>query len=514
MRAHIPFSRRTQTLALVLVCGGLIAFNTFAPLGESLRPSELTGPFLRPWKTTTKDGVVLEDTIGWEDQAILGEGVHRKVSQHRVLTVTATETETVQVPTTTTKIVEPSASQRPLVNGPPTAKMRDNLRPELKYITSWHGAGITNDMMAHINLLYLAKQTDRIPIMDIFFADWGHVGFGYKVRPPPMLFGDVFDLPRFTNLTGVEVLQWPDVKAADSREIDSFGCWNLEQANLNNQNPHLGATTPGERGFDISYMVIPPWTKQYPEQKWNEFVRLSQLVALSFPEKHKENVQAQQQTLRGSTLLGLKTPPDEQLMCFDWLFNTCENAPHDVLKDYSSTWRQIGQHLHFHPKIEGLAHEYLRKAFQLSVDQPVPPYIAVHVRRGDFDIWCTVPREECFTPFLYFARKVKKMQEQLLADKGLTIQHVVVTSDESADEFWADVASYGYGRPDHTTTKEEYGAFYPVFIDNAIQGLAHGIVGTEMSTVSRIAAKRIESWQGGINTMVSFRKLEAEQERE
>ncbi|KAF7314947.1 hypothetical protein MIND_00008700 [Mycena indigotica] len=441
-------TRRPPTLAIVLVCGSLLAFRLF-PFADTALESPPSIP---------------------------------------VLTTTHTP-------------------ERFLLNGPPTRRLKDNLRADLKYITTWHGNGFTNDIMSYINLLYLAKATQRVAIMDSFFPAPQHVGKTFAaaaVTPTNLPFKDVFDLPRFTELSGVQVVQWADVKNAssDEAELDSLGCWNLDQANVNNKGPHV-KKTPEQLKIDISYSIAPYWVKQYPEQPGNEHVRLSQLVALSFPRTYRKSIQSQKPVK--SSILQLEVTPDDHLMCFDYLFTTCENSAHDIWMDYSSTWRQIGQYLHFHPKIERLAQEYLRKILDVAVGEDIPPYIAVHVRHGDFEDWCNgLSREDCFAPLSTYRHRVQQLQARLLEEKGVSVEHVVMTSDEVSEEWWAEVASYGWARPDHTTTKDEHGPWYTVLIDNAIQGLGHGVVGTKFSTVSSIAAKRVESWNNGLSYMVKW----------
>jgi hypothetical protein len=41
--------------------------------------------------------------------------------------------------------------------------------------------------------------------------------------------------------------------------------------------------------------------------------------------------------------------------------------------DYSTAWRFVGKHLHWNPRVEELAHEYVRRAFGLSAVDAIPP---------------------------------------------------------------------------------------------------------------------------------------------
>nr|GAT53040.1 predicted protein [Mycena chlorophos] len=398
-----------------------------------------------------------------------------------------------------------------LLNGPPTQSFRDNLRPELRYISTWHGDGISNDVTSYINLLFLAKSTGRVAIMDAFYPNAQHVGRGYKVAPENFPFSEAFDMPRFTALTGIDAVDWTAVKNASNEWIDTLGCWNLDQLNINVPAPHAAPTTDQHR-IDVSYTIPPNWVKLYSDPA-NQCTRLSSLELLAFPEMYQRAMQTQQPAK--SRHLGVELPPDEQLMCFDWLFYAAQQAVFDMFYDYSGPWRQVGQYLHFNPKIERLAQEYTRKAFKLSASEDIPPFISIHIRHNDFDIWCNgLPQEKCFAPISQFAYRVKQMQKRLKEEKGISTTHVIVTSDEDSEDFWAEVASYGWSWPDHTNTKDEYGPFYPFLIDGAIQAMSHAIIGTDRSTVSGIAAKRIESWQGGFAYFVRWGRPGADDEND
>ncbi|KAJ7068534.1 hypothetical protein C8F01DRAFT_613161 [Mycena amicta] len=425
-----------------------------------------------------------------------------------------TITRTIQSPQTTVTITVASPPiptrkvEKPLLlNGPPTTRFQDNLRPELKYISTWPGSGFTNDVMAYINLLYLAKSTSRVAIIPAFdptHVVLHHLALGLSYFPANLDFGEAFDIPRFTELSGVHVVDWSQVKDSASESVDPLGCWNLWQAvSTQHTGPHY---TKAEEvlKLDISYTLAPRWIKQYPEMPENEYMRLSSLVALSYPLKHKETLLNHKPVK--STALGVEIPPDQHLLCYDSLFWACDNEAHDMIHDYSSAWQQVGQYLHFNPKVERIAREYLRKMFSLTTEQPIAPYISVHARRTDFGQRCTIPVEECFAPLSAFAKRVKQMQARLLAEKGIFAERVVMTSDETSEAWWADVASYGWVRPDHTSwaTVKEYGAWYPILVDGAIHAMGHGLVGTEDSTVSMISGRRVESWNDGLSYLVKW----------
>ncbi|KAF7290982.1 Lysophospholipase [Mycena chlorophos] len=467
----MPISRRVQILAAI----GGVALIMLA-LGHANSHSSLSPARWLPGSARYDDG---SPTLGF------AEGVAHMMGWESAGEV---------VPEAVYKAA-PNGKKPLLLKGPPTTSYKDNLLPDVKYITSWHGDGISNDIMAYMTLLFLAKMTERVAIMDSFFPNPQHVGAGYdeEHQPKNLDFSEAFDIPRFTKLTGVDVVQWSQVKNASTDDLDTLGCWDLES--LNRWGPHIGQTIDQLR-IDISYTPAPNWAKLNPGAEGDPWSRISVLIALAFPEIYKLAMASQQPAK--SRHLGVELPPDQHLVCFDFLFSTVETMGNDLFHDYSSVWRLIGQHLHFHPKVERLAQEQLRKMFHLSETEPIPPFISVHVRHNDFQIWCgDQSLEDCFAPFSQYAYRIKRMQKLLLATKGLSVNHVVVTSDENSKEFWAQVASYGYKSPDHSTTKEDHGPFYPFLIDGAILAMGSAIVGTDRSTLSGIAGKRVESWQGG-----------------
>lgn len=68
-------------------------------------------------------------------------GIFTDIEEQNENQQTQTQTEEAEQKVTVQEDVLPPSSHSPWVFGPPTLKFRDNLRPELKYITSWLAAG-------------------------------------------------------------------------------------------------------------------------------------------------------------------------------------------------------------------------------------------------------------------------------------------------------------------------------------------------------------------------------------
>ncbi|KAF7317539.1 hypothetical protein MKEN_00840700 [Mycena kentingensis (nom. inval.)] len=448
-----------------------------------------------------------------------GEGAWARKDVGAGTTAVYTETETETVTRVVTRTVERMAPQatvtrvvtkevvvprarRKLLKGPPTAAFKDNLLPEVQYLTSWTGSGFTNDVMTFINLIYLGVLTERVPIVPHFIPT--HVMKSVAHTGPGIDFGDVFDLERYYELTGQAVLDWRQVKDPESKTVDPLGCWNVwEPVNPKvNQGPHW-TPSPHRLKLDVSYSNAPGWIKRSPNSEDDLHTQFTALMALGFPTMRNRFLTAAEL----SPILQERHSPDEHLLCFDNLYWACDLEGHEMEQDWSAAWRLVGQHLHWTKKIEGLANEYLRDAFKLGPKDPVPYFIAIHARRGDFGAnphACNnLPRDECLAPLSAYDRRVKQMQAKLKADKGLDVTHVLLTSDELDPEWWATaLRTYDWARADHALleTRKKHGVWYPILIDAALQShpRAMGVVGTFSSTVSVVAGKRVVSWNGGV----------------
>ncbi|KAF5388528.1 hypothetical protein D9757_004678 [Collybiopsis confluens] len=406
------------------------------------------------------------------------------------------------------------------LNGAPTAQFRENLKPGVKYITSWPAAGWTNDVMTYANLIYLGFITDRVPVIPMFTPS--HINMGATSPVPSIAFGDVFDVPRMRNLTGKSILEWRDLKDIHSQSVDEIGCWNVWESVQYHEHHPRGSSVPDHLKLDISYTKSPHWVKLYPDFEHDAHATFWSLARLAFPETLRD--QNLLVTPLPSPLNGVSLPPDEDMVCFDYLYYVCAQQPYEYDKDYSPAWRYVAQYMHWTPWIEKLAQSYVNLALGLPKDEPTPPvsitadilkglipnsvlaqYIAIHVRHYDFAGWCgDVPLNECFASIPVIARRVKEVQDQIQEQMGVTVNHIVMTSDERDEAWWKEVEEQGWKFPDHSRTKEIFGDWYPVLIDAAIQSGGVGFVGTDRSTMSIMAMRRVQSWQGGVARLVKW----------
>ncbi|CAA7265892.1 unnamed protein product [Cyclocybe aegerita] len=336
------------------------------------------------------------------------------------------------------------------LKGAPTDSLRDNLRPDVKYISSWISAGWTNDVMTYINLIYLGFLTKRAPIIAMFTPS--HIG-GHV---PPVDFGEVFDVPRLREALQMPVIEWHEVKNRNSGVLDEIGCWDTWQAVQDREHYPRRSVVPDLLKLDISYTKAPSWIKVIPNYEHDQHSSFSALATLAFPETRNENAVEPMESPQHR----VKLPTDQQLLCYDYLYYVCSHQPFEFDYDYSPAWLFVGQHMHWTPRLESLADQYVRSAFGLQEKAETPPYIGIHIRHGDFANWCgTVPVEECFAPISVIARRVEEVKLEILERRGIEVNHVIMTSDERNATWWEEVTAQGWFGIDHSKTVELYGAW-------------------------------------------------------
>ncbi|KAK7064019.1 hypothetical protein R3P38DRAFT_2821864 [Favolaschia claudopus] len=392
------------------------------------------------------------------------------------------------------------------VNGLPTDSFRDNLRPETQYITSWGSGGWSNDVIGTMNLIYLGIITDRVPVLPVFLPSYfmlNNLGNDHS----PLPFSDIFDLPRLRRAIKTPIVEWQDVKAQDSMVRDDIGCWNVwESIQYHDKNPRK-SFGPWYSKLEISYTKTPEWVKIKKNFEHDRSCSFWALASLAFPSARNKNLVPPLPTKQNVTLA-----PDEQMVCYDFVYYAAAHQSDELEQDYSPAWRSVGQHMHWATRVERLGTEYLRQTLSLDETEPIPPFIAVHARHNDFQDWCEegVPVEDCFAPLSAFQSRVQAVRDEVRQRKGIEVEHIIMTSDETNHTWWRDVEDLGWRIVDHSRTTELHGLWYSILIDAFIQSRASAFVGTARSTVSTLASRRVQSWQDGPTIEVKWGKPNAD----
>lgn len=168
-------------------------------------------------------------------------------------------------------------------------------------------------------------------------------------------------------------------------------------------------------------------------------------------------------------------------------------------------WIEAGQHLRFSAHLEDLATLYLQDLFSGTT---IPPFIAVHIRRGDFQSARGLTSLEAFTDGVERARhrldwRMDHPDEWVGAGhaqqrywKGVRGKDyaVVATTDEKPDsDFVRQLREeLGWKVVDHDRmrTEEELGAWYPTMIDAAMLARGRAFVGCVAQACLSLLAPR------------------------
>lgn len=184
-----------------------------------------------------------------------------------------------------------------------------------------------NDVQSQGNLLYLAMITNRIPVLPPFSPS--HI----QGSSPRIPFGEVFDVPRLSRTLHMPILEWRDLKGPAYGDLEPLGCWSVWETMWHEGQPR-GAPSPDDlalgayrsftpwEGFsredgrlaDISYTRVPDWVKMSDNDPTTTFWKLA---PLAFPDGRARSLSS---APRQSPKLQIALPPDEQMLCFDYIY--------------------------------------------------------------------------------------------------------------------------------------------------------------------------------------------------
>ncbi|GFZ47020.1 hypothetical protein JCM24511_04246 [Saitozyma sp. JCM 24511] len=394
------------------------------------------------------------------------------------------------------------------------ASLRENLRNDRRYLMSAGSGGLTNQFMSMVNAIYLARESNRIPILLHF------VGYAMQIGGPAhkLPVSDVFDLSRVSMvLDGMPIVEIHELRqhdleqdhlkvvsfdgefeqmdklgrplvpgdliVAEPPETEALACWSWS---LNH------GRTAFLSGFDdVQWLPLPKnvYADNYTTESGSDFLKLARFA--------RDANGVPQESFQALDQLNLPRPsllPDPELFCIDDLFWYSEQPQrwdfHTEWRVGSGAWAIVGKYLRFQPALVGLADRYLRHAFGLQTRQALPPFFAVHIRRGAE----------------HYAHAAWEALREIEAVLGIHLEHIIFTTDEPDPDWRAPLLSYGWHFVDHDAmeTGDKFGHWLPTLLDNVILSRATGFLGTHGSTMSIIAMRRVIDWNGGIGRWISW----------
>lgn len=283
-----------------------------------------------------------------------------------------------------------------------------------------------------------------------------------------------------------------------------MGAWSVWEAIKPDDGPR-GSRATSDVNVDISYSKAPNWIRALPESEYRDtYATFWALAALSFNYAREKSKVVPHE----SDILGVQMPPEDHVACFDYLYYVSTVMPFEFDADFSPIWREVLRYLRFTERMEDLAEAHVRRALEVADGIETPPWITVHVRRSDFDGQCpeNSSLDDCFAPLSTYARHVETLKEKLMERDNREATHVIVTSDEKNPSWWEKVHALGWTHVNYRKerTVETLGPWYPTFIDAVVQAAGAGFVGTEGSTMSLIASRRVEDWGRGVTSSVQW----------
>ncbi|KAI7818596.1 hypothetical protein BC939DRAFT_462629 [Gamsiella multidivaricata] len=384
------------------------------------------------------------------------------------------------------------------------------LDPNTKYLSYLPFAGLTNQFMAFEVGALLSRKLNRTLILPPIISN-SHDHDNTHQR-----WSNYFDLPRFTHLSGVPVVEWDLIRplTATQRIIGR------DRAIVDKTR-----TAAGEHDYEL---VLKAWDQvaenltchivygfggpnleiNYSAQNFQRHFLFRLIFQQPPPLKPGMTV------YNKTKLTGLTTGLDDLVAIDDLLARYADNEDHVLmlsntfkLKDpghIGRIWNEIGKNIHFVPQIMEYVTEKINEELQrdqgivvIANDDPeekvfpeleVPiemnlpenlnenatesgvianpaaenitapltriPHIALHLRRSDIGSKCTdTTMDSCLVPFEHYIDAVARARTAA-AKRGLVSRlPVVVTTDTTSEHDFQKIQELGWHRLDH----EKYG---------------------------------------------------------
>ncbi|KAM0753009.1 hypothetical protein T439DRAFT_187623 [Meredithblackwellia eburnea MCA 4105] len=412
----------------------------------------------------------------------------------------------------------------------PQETLRIQLKQGVRYLTALAYGGHANQFISIGKLLYLGKLLNRVVLIPTLLP--------VHFDAPPANFSDFFDLPRFYHDAQIPALEFSTVKSIGkpgSQQNEGLSCWSTQEVTVGHANLQ-------EQSLDVHNIWVDHWAMpQLSRGLGGHDIAFDSMRMFDFEEwarkdwiaRVKEDMLPQQsENFEGDKRQNLKVgfdpintpPPDDQIMCLD---NTLFLGPvmfppaftgdiplEPAVPGEGLSWMGATQFIHFTQQVEDVADEYLMGLFGVTSPSRIPPFISVHLRRGDFKEFAGLTALEKYQAAVN--RVVANLQQRLddpEAWRGpgkANFRHfgiparkyqVLTTTDEpTGSPFIDEVRALGWKVLDHgaLNTAQERGGWWPTILDAAILARGQSFVGTDRSTFSHLAGLRVKYWHGGL----------------
>ncbi|KAF9118491.1 hypothetical protein BGW39_001130 [Mortierella sp. 14UC] len=396
-------------------------------------------------------------------------------------------------------------------------KPRTTLDPATKYLGYLMYGGLTNQFIAFENAAFVALKLNRTLILPPFITTI------HDKEVANQRWSEFFDLDRFTALSGIKTVEWHDIRPLSpehvqigNKQVRSHGrnnpWWSKLAENLtchvifgfgDSENIH---TT--ERTFLRQFLLTPRYVRPPLPRR----TAIEGEGTIGDDEEYEDEVgegghmndRAQNGTPANAASSKKDNTKDDIFYLDEAVQRFAGYKGHTVflshtykLKDPHGprSWKEVGQYMHFNAKVKDYALRIIRH--RAPEIKETGKYIAMHLRRGDIWMKCRTKSAEqmmdCIPPLGHYAEMVNQARNT----EGKRLP-VLVTTDSESEEDFSTMARLGWRRLNHDlyTTEQELGIFGPAMVDAVILADADFMIGTEVSTMTRIAARRQMTWHG------------------
>lgn len=424
-----------------------------------------------------------------------------------------------------------------------------NLDANTKYLSFLPFGGLTNQFIAVQAAAYIALKLNRTLVLPPIISN------SHDRKNTHQDWSQYMDLPKLTQLTGLSVLEWSQVRplTEEQRQVgldqalksthlwgpyhSETETWASVAENITCQivygygRPDMDINFSAQN-FLFHFLIRPVFTPPVAARPDAPVYDRQKIV---HDNNNPEDLVILEDLLGRYSDYDGRTPEDRAAGKADMLFLS-HTFKIKAFQRGGIYWKEAGKNLHFEPKMMEYAtlmiNEELRDDDGIEVlpnndpeevelteeehQNPVSedgtlvtdiqapttriPYIAVHLRRGDIWTKCrgtSQAIENCVLPFELYANAVERAREYAAKSLGL-VSHlpVVVATDSTSEEDFAKIKELGWHRLDHSKygTVEIWGTFGPAMVDAAILAHADVLVGSAVSTMSRIAGRRQKGW--------------------
>ncbi|KAF9311085.1 hypothetical protein BG003_007807 [Podila horticola] len=372
-------------------------------------------------------------------------------------------------------------------------KPRTILQSGTRYLSYMPYAGLTNQFMAMEKAAYLAKRLNRTLVIPPIITS-SHDAHNSNQR-----WSDFFDLAQFTDLSGIPVVEWHDLRPLSQEQAyigrqkaqlkkQPYELWDALAEDLPCQIVYgLGGSEPlhnTELTFARQFMFRPQFVDP-PARDPRTVVYDREAIGIKDNSNMQDIVTVDDLVDRYSLTKGNREEP--------MLFLSHTFKLRDPI-DKKRSWEHAGQHLHFRREVNEYAARLLRHRIPELGSQG--RYIAIHLRRGDIWQKCREADADammrCVTPLGHYAEAVETARA-MAQEKRLP---VIVTTDSQSSEDHQTIAQLGWRRLNHELyiTEQELGIFGAALVDAVILANADYFIGTYKSTMTKVAAQRQKSW--------------------